>query len=131
MCRDYEAMRSVLSILAAKGGAAQYGAFYDIDDEDSVKRELSRLASDGLVDSSIAFQDGDGICLGGEARITDEGLEFFRLIENGRAWKLMVRTLDAAGIDVSYPLLKEVCEEIVKRYVASFIPDIGRTGGAR
>lgn len=36
----------------------------------------------------------------------------------------MSRTLDAAGIDVPYPLLKEVSEEIVKRYVMGFIPDM-------
>ena len=38
----------------------------------------------------------------------------------------VVGTLKEADIDVPHPLLKEVCEEIVKRYVTSFIPDIPR-----
>ena len=72
----------------------------------------------------MRFQDGDGCCPGGEASISDEGREFFRLVENESVWQLVLRTLDAAGVNVPYPLLKKVCEEIVTRYVSSFIPKI-------
>lgn len=125
MCRDYETMRSVLVIAEKSMRPLRYGDFcMKVHDEDALRSELSRLGSDGLIDNSFEFQDGWGCCLGGVASITDEGRAFFRLIENERVWQLILRTLDAAGVDVPYPLLKKVCEEIVKRYVTSFIPDI-------
>ena len=36
----------------------------------------------------------------------------------------MAKTLEGAGLDLSYPLLKKVCETIVERYVMSKIPEI-------
>jgi hypothetical protein len=125
MRRDYEAMRSALATAATSPRPVRYGGFCSaVPDEGTLRQELERLGRDGLIDNGIRFQDGGGCCLGGEVSITDEGREFFNLIENDRVWELMRGTLDAAGIDVPYPLLKEVCEEIVRRYVASFIPDI-------
>lgn len=125
MTRDYDTMRTVLAIVAANDGPTSYGDFISVRDELALKRELARLEADGLLESTIEFQDGSGICLGGEiSGLTPEGREFFRLIENDRVWALVSRTLDSAGIDVSYPLLKEVSEEIVKRYVMGFIPDM-------
>ena len=123
--RDYETVRAVLASLASKGGAVGYGAFRPIPDDDGVKVELERLDRDRLIKSSISFLDGRGACLGGKAEITDEGREFYRLIENDDVWRLVSQTLDAAAVDVPYPLLRDVCEEIVKRYVTSFIPEIG------
>ena len=124
MCRDFDVMRQVLMTVAGSDEPVRYGAFMLVEDEGAVKGELRRLDRDGLIESSIAFQNGTGYCMGGTASITEEGREFLNLIENYRVWELMRGTLDAAGIDVPYPLLKEVCEEIVRRYVASFIPDI-------
>jgi hypothetical protein len=125
MPRDYDTMRAVLAIISANDGPTSYGDFISVRDEAMLKRELARLKSDGLIESTLEFQDGSGICLGGEiSGLTQEGREFFRLIENDRVWALVSRTLDAAGIDVPYPLLKEVSEEIVKRYVMGFIPDM-------
>lgn len=125
MPRDYDAMRAVLATIASSERPSRYGDLWSaVRDESALRSELARLGRDGLLDNGIRFQGGDGCCLGGEATITDEGREFLRLIENDGVWHLVIRTLDAAGVDVPYPLLKEVCEEIVKRYVTSFIPDI-------
>jgi hypothetical protein len=124
MCRDFNVMRRVLMTVAGSDEPVQYGAFMLIEDEDAVMSEIRRLDRDGLIETDIAFQNGTGYCMGGRASITEEGREFLNFIENDRVWELMRTTLDAAGIDVPYPLLKEVCEEIVERYVASFIPDI-------
>ena len=85
--------------------------------------EVRRLVSDGLVDGEVAFTK-DGACLVCRVdSVTPEGTEFHKLIENDDVWVVIFNTMKAADIDVSYPLLKEVCEEIVKRYVTSFIPD--------
>lgn len=125
MSRDYETMRTVLAMASGSGHPLKYGDLYQtIRDEAALRPEIARLSRDGLIDSTVVYQDGDGCCLGGEVSITGEGREFFRLIENEGVWRLVLSTLESAGIDVSYPLLKEVCEEIVKRYVTSFIPDI-------
>lgn len=125
MPRDYDAMRAVLATAARDDRPSKYGDLWSaVRDESVLRSELARLGRDGLLDNGIRFQDGDGCCLGGEAIVTDEGRECLRLIENDGVWNLVIRTLDAAGVDVPYPLLKEVCEEIVKRYVTSFIPDI-------
>ena len=45
-----------------------------------------------------------------------------RNIENERVWMLVLQTLEVAGLDLSYPLLKEVTDEIVRRYVMGKIP---------
>lgn len=125
MCRDYETMRAVLAASAGSTRPLRYGDLYSaVSDEDALRTELARLGSDGLIENGIRFQGGNGCCLGGEASITDEGASFFRLIENERVWSIVLLTLDAAAVDVPYPLLKEVCEEIVKRYVTSFIPEM-------
>lgn len=125
MPRDYDTMRTILAIVAANDGPTSYGDLASVRDEAALKRELARLKADGIIESTIEFQDGSGICLGGEVSgLTQEGREFFRLIENDRVWSLVSRTLDSAGIDVPYPLLKEVSEEIVKRYVMGLVPDM-------
>lgn len=125
MCRDYEAMRAVLAASAGSTRPLRYGDLYSaVGDEDALRTELARLGSDGLIENGIRFQGGNGCCLGGEASITDEGASFFRLIENERVWSIVLLTLDAAAVDVPCLLLKEVCEEIVKRYVTSFIPEM-------
>lgn len=125
MPRDYDAMRAVLATVARGERPSRYGDLWSaVRDEGAIRSELARLGRDGLLESGIRFQDGDGRCLGGEATITDEGREFFNLIENDGVWQLVIRTLTSVRVDVPYPLLKEVFEEIVKRYVTSFIPDI-------
>lgn len=125
MPRDYDAMRAVLATAARGDRPSKYGDLWSaVRDESVLRSELARLGRDGLLDNGIRFHGGGGCCLGGEASITEEGREFLNLIENEGVWQLVLRTLTSAGVDVPYPLLKEVCEEIVKRYVSSFIPDI-------
>ncbi len=118
-------MRAVLATAAGSAHPLKYRDLWPaVRDEAAIRQELARLGRDGLIDDGIRFQGGDGCCLGGEASITDEGREFFMLVENECVWQLVLRTLDAARVDVPYPLLRKVCEEIVTRYVSSFIPKI-------
>lgn len=121
--RDYDVMRQVLAVIAASG-ETRYSAFGSVKPRGGVDEELSRLTGDGLVDGEV-MRDRYGTLVGVTIRgLTDEGVEFWRLIENDDVWRIVLGTLTRAAVDVSYPLLKEVCEEIVKRYVTRFIPDL-------
>lgn len=122
--RDYSAMRQVLAIAAKADGALAFDDFLRVEPRNRMPGELKRLCCDGLLDGEVEF-DRFGVCKVCDVRgLTSEGAEFYRLVENDDVWAIILSTLKRVGIDVSYPLLKEVCKEIVKRYVVSFIPDI-------
>lgn len=119
--RDYQTMRNVLAIAGNAQCELHYTDFSAAGRPDSVDEELSRLTREGLLDADVSFVDG--ICMRCYVTgITDNGRGFLDLIKNKSVWSIVRKTLDAAGVDLSYPLLKEVCEEIVKRYVVGFIP---------
>lgn len=121
--RDYHVMRDVLKVAAGLEHEAGYDRFKGIRaGQAEIDSELMRLIDDKIVAGDVRFT-ADGACLAYKVSgLTDEGREFFKLVENDNVWEIVCKTLDAARVDVSYPLLKEVCEEIVKRYVTSFIP---------
>ena len=122
--RDYSVMRQVLERVAESRRSLSLGDFAGIQPSGDVPAELGRLVRDGLVEGEVLL-DPHGACVKCVASsLTDEGREFYRLIENGEVWRIVLDTLSRAGVDVSYPLLKEVCEEIVKRYVTQFIPSL-------
>lgn len=122
--RDYTVMHDVVKVVATSTRRIAFSDFSRVQPNNLVESELLRLVSDGLVDGDIRY-DAFGTCTAFEIKgLTDEGAEFWRLIENDEVWRIIRDTLRKADIDVSYPLLKEVCEEIVKRYVISFIPSI-------
>lgn len=119
-------MRRVLLAIARADGPMEFADLMSVRPRDSLVAELGRLRGEGLIGSTLEF-DGGGACLGGTVGgLTDEGEAFVRDIESDDVWAIIIRTLDAANVDLSYPLLKEVCEEIVRRYVTSLIPEIGR-----
>ena len=127
--RDYVVMRGVLAAVAKASSELSYSDLWTAvcQDDQVLKDELVRLERDGLIDADVFF--GKRPFEQSRCRVhglTDEGREFYKLIENDKAWEIILHTLKAAGIDISYPLLKEVCEEIVKRYVTSCIPEITR-----
>lgn len=121
--RDFNVMHDVIKVMATSTHRIAFIDFSNVKPNELVEPELLRLISDGLVDGEIRYDDG--ICMAfNVAGLTDEGRVFWKLIENNGVWAIIRNTLRKADIDVSYPLLKEVCEEIVKRYVTSFIPNI-------
>lgn len=122
--RDYALMRQIMAAAVSHSRKDGVKEFYDLGKAEDVEVELTRLADDGLLDADMGRN-----CFGETATrkvggLTDEGAAFYRLIENPDVWRIVYGTLEAARVDVSYPLLKEVCEEVVKRYVTSFIPDM-------
>jgi len=123
--RNFNVMRGVLSTVAKADGELGIDSFMWMLQRNDVIDEIARLKSDGIISGTMKFKKDlheyvDGTISG----LTDEGVEFYRLIENDGVWEIVLATLRKANIDISYPLLKEVCEEIVKRYVTSCIPEI-------
>ena len=119
--RDYNLMRNMLVFIGRSDGELNLVDFQRFDSVSPVQGELFRLREEGLVESSMAFKPSynNGTVKG----LTEEGTAFLRDIEDDKVWALMVKTLEDAGLDLSYPLLKKVCETIVERYVMSKIPD--------
>ena len=126
MKRDYAAMRRVLEVVARAKRPVGYNALRSSVQATDIAYEAKRLKDDGLIECTMAFNvfgEYEGGEIGG---LTDEGREFYNLVAKGDAWAIMLETLEAADVNIPYPLLKEVCMEIVKRYVTSFIPEIRR-----
>lgn len=126
MSRDYRTMRAMLLLVARSRRDLSFSDLASLSDGWSSRRsivcEAGRLRDEGLIESDMEF-DASGVSLGGSiSGLTGAGEEFARLIENDDVWRICLKTLDAAGVDLSHPLLREVCEAIVKRYVMGFIP---------
>ena len=119
--RDYNMMRNML-VFISNGGERALNDFCHFGDVYPVREELSRLREEGLIDSDMSFEPEFN---GGKVNgLTAEGKAFARDIENDSVWELIRKTLEDSGLDISYPLLKKVCETIVERYVMSKIPKI-------
>ena len=97
------------------------GVFLNNYEFAEAKEEITRLGNEGLIQHNIVWE-AYNIANGKITGITETGREFLRNIENERVWLLIEQTLKEANLDLSYPLLNEVCEEIVRRYVMSKIP---------
>lgn len=119
--RNYELMRNILKKVAKENRALTLNDFSHYGSFEELHEELNRLKHEGLIEHDMAWSYD--VFDGGEvSSITDAGLAFFRNIENDNVWFIVKKTLDDADLDLSYPLLKEVCDEIVKRYVMGKIP---------
>lgn len=120
--RDYNLMRNMLVFIDRSDKELNFVDFQHFGAVFPVRGELLRLRKEGLVESNMAFVPSynNGTVKG----LTEEGAAFLRDIEDDRVWALMAKTLEDAGLDLSYPLLKKVCETIVERYVMSKIPEI-------
>lgn len=113
-------MQATLCKAATLKEPLSIGVFLNNYEFAEIKEEITRLNDEGLIQHNIVWEVC-GIANGKITGITEEGKEFLRNIENERVWLLIEQTLDAANLDLSYPLLKEVCEEIVRRYVMAKI----------
>ena len=119
--RNYELMRSILCKAASLKEPLSIGVFLSHYEVAEIREEITRLNIEGLIQHSIVWEACE-MASGKITGITEEGRAFLRNIENERVWMLIEQTLKDANLDLSYPLLKEVCEEIVRRYVMSKIP---------
>lgn len=119
--RNYDLMRNILKVVNAEKKPLELDYFSRYGTFEQLEEELTRLKEEGLIETSMTWTDGsfDG---GVVIAITDKGEEFLFNIENNEVWRLIYTTLSRAKLTLSYPLLKEVCEEVVRRYVMSKIP---------
>lgn len=118
--RNYQLMRSILKGVAHANKPLDFYDFHSCGQDEDIQEELQRLKKEGLIEHNMSWSYGT--FNGGEVTaITEQGRDFFRNIENEKVWRLILKTLEEAELDLSYPLLNEVCEEVVKRYVMSKI----------
>lgn len=119
--RNYQLMRSIIKCVAKANKPLDFYDFHECGHDEDIQEELQRLKQEGLIEHNMSWSYGT--FNGGEVTaITEQGRAFFRNIENDKVWRLILKTLEEAELDLSYPLLNEVCEEVVKRYVMSKIP---------
>ena len=118
--RDYDLMRNILLTVSLSSKPLNLVDFADLAKLNKIKEELARLKEEGLINSTFVY---DAAISHGEVQgLTKEGRAFLRNIENEEIWLLLQRTPNAANLDISYPLLNEICEVIIKKYVISKIP---------
>ena len=119
--RNYQLMRNILNAAAHADEELSLADFSEYANFEELQVELNRLKGEGLIEHNMAWKYGT-FCGGVVSSITEAGREFQRNIENEKVWFIVEQTLKDANLDLSYPLLKEVSDEIVKRYVMSKIP---------
>ena len=116
--RNYCLMRTILLAVKKSDEPLRFLDFKGWSHDD-IKEEFMRLSDEGLIAAEITLNNYVAVELN---ELTKEGNDFARNIENGKVWLIVYETLKDANLDLSYPLLKEVSDEIVKRYVMSKIP---------
>lgn len=121
--RDYDLMRRILLVARDAGGDVKLTDLAGFGTCDEVASEVRRLAGEGLLEAAVETLPSGGILCGSVDRVTKAGEDFARLIESAEVWRIVSMTLERAGIDLSYPFLRDVCETVVKRYVERCIPD--------
>lgn len=119
--RNYEVMRFVLLEVKQSDKPISMIDFQGLYEHSEIKEELIRLSDEGLIAQKITSKNYATAKI---ESLTKEGADFARSIENEEVFTIVHRTLERANVDLSYPLLQEVCNEIVKRYVMSKIPEI-------
>lgn len=118
--RNYQVMRAILDVLRKATEPKEFNDFAGLGSHEEVCEELIRLSDEGLIKEKITTKNYIGVEISG---LTKEGNDFAREIENGKVFAIIYGVLKDADLDLSYPLLRDVCDEIVKRYVMSKIPD--------
>lgn len=118
--RNYELMRLVLLEVKQSNKPISMIDFQGLYEHSEIKEELIRLSDEGLITQKITSKNFASVKI---ESLTKEGANFVRSLENEEVFTIIFDTLKRANLDLSYPLLQEVCDEIVKRYVMSKIPE--------
>jgi hypothetical protein len=126
--RNYELMRLILITCYSKGENLEFCNFASEtskgykEKEAEFEKELNRLNDEGLLKHNMYWKYGT--LMGGVVKgLTPAGVEFARMISDTKVWTVCSKTLKKAELDISYPLIKKVCERIIENIVLSCIPD--------
>ena len=126
--RDYEMMRTILITCFNEGENLCLKNFVSATSSNFKKKQLvfreevNRLQNEGLLLHNMKWQI-DTHTGGAVKGLTPKGIEFARLLNDTKVWIICQETLNNAGLDISYPLIKKVCEQIVEKIVMSCIPE--------
>ena len=118
--RNYTLMRGILLAIRNADKPLIFDDFSKAGTYEDVREELLRLSDENLIAEEITPNNLVSVEM---ETLTKEGANFARCIENDRVFAIVYRTLKEADLDLSYPFLKEVCDEVAKRYVMSKIPN--------
>ena len=125
--RNYELMRAILVKTYIKGGNLQSVEIVPATSKNQEEKllelrdELQRLEEEGLIVHDMRWDDD--VFLGGIVqKLTPVGVEFARELKDNKVWFICQETLNNAQLDISYPLIKKVCERIIENIVMKSIP---------
>ena len=125
--RNYELMRAILVKTYIKGGNLQSVEIVPATSNNQEEKllelrdELQRLEEEGLIIHDMRWDDD--VFLGGMVqKLTPAGVEFARELKDNKVWFICQETLSNAQLDISYPLIKKVCERIIENIVMKSIP---------
>lgn len=122
--RNYDLMRRLMIYINTIHDSVDVSYLVDLGNWNSISKELTRLQAEGLIDATLQTNQFRQVLSGELTGLTSLGVEFLRIIENPRVWCLISDTLEASEVDLSYPLLLEICTEVIKRFVINHIPKI-------
>lgn len=125
--RNYELMREVLVRTYINGGNLQSAEIVPATSSNQeeklleLREELLRLEEEGLIVHDMSWKDNT--FMGGTVqKLTQAGTEFARELKDNKVWSICKETLNNSKLDISYPLIKKVCERIIENIVMKSIP---------
>ena len=126
--RNYELMRLILVKTYYKGADLEFldiiplSLSNDAEKIAELENELEQLKEEGLIIHNMSWTNGssDG---GTVQKLTPAGVEFARDLKDNKVWAICQETLNNAQLDISYPLIKKVCERIIENIVMKSIPE--------
>ena len=126
--RNYELMRNILVKTYFKGGDLELLEIVPLSESNDrekiaeLEEELNRLQEEGLILHNMKWAHGkfEG---GNVKKLTSAGVEFARELKDDKVWFICLETLNNSKLDISYPLIKKVCERIIENIVMKSIPE--------
>ena len=126
--RNYELMRNILVKTYFKGGDLELLEIVPLSESNDrekiaeLEEELNRLQEEGLILHNMKWAHGkfEG---GNVKKLTSAGVEFARELKDDKVWFVCLETLNNSKLDISYPLIKKVCERIIENIVMKSIPE--------
>jgi hypothetical protein len=123
--RNYNVMRNILVTVLFAKNEVEFNELTGLSNDEKLKeeyqKELKRLKKEGLIIHNMKW---DACFNGGTIKkLTPEGENFARRIQDDSVWAGVYETLKRSQLDISYPLIEKICNHIAEKIVMSCIPD--------